>query len=319
MLSIALAYRVGESTAHTVVKETCAAIVAALSPIYLRTPTENEWKEICVGYLQNWNIPNCVGAFDGKHIHIQAPPNSGSLYYNYKKTFSILLLAACDYKYKFILIDFGSYGSESDGGVFAESNLSKSLHDNTLNLPTGTAKLPGSELQTPCFFVADDAFALTENMMKPYSKRHLSDKEKNFNYRLSRARRTIENTFGILAARWRIFRKPIAVNPCTVDSIVISAVCLHNFLISLNDEQITSKRTYCPPNFIDCEDENGNLTPGAWRSVEGSNMQAMRRRPPCRAARKAFQQRDTLAEYFLTSEGEVPWQYQYIQRGYHAD
>lgn len=51
MLSIALAYRVGESTAHTVVKETCAAIVAALSPIYLRIPTENEWKEICVGYL----------------------------------------------------------------------------------------------------------------------------------------------------------------------------------------------------------------------------------------------------------------------------
>jgi len=151
MLSVALAYRVGESTAHAVVKKTCAAIVAALSPLYLRTPNEDEWKEICAGYLQEWNFSNCVGAIDGKHIQIQAPPNSCSLYYNYKKTFNIVLLAVCDYKYKFTLIDVGSYGSESDNRIFAESNLSRSLHNNTLILPKGTAKLPGSELQTPCY------------------------------------------------------------------------------------------------------------------------------------------------------------------------
>lgn len=157
-----------------------------------------------------------------------------------------MLLAVCDYKYKFTLIDVGSYGSESDSRIFAESNLSRLLHNNTLNLSKGTAKLPGSELQTPCFFVADDAFALTENIMKPYSKRQLNDKEKIFNYRLSRARRTIENTFGILAVRWRIFRRPIAVNPVTADSIIVSAICLHNFLKSINDEQPALKRIYCP-------------------------------------------------------------------------
>lgn len=318
MLSIALAYRVGESTAHAVVKETCAAIVTALSPLYLRTPNKDEWKEICAGYLQHWNFPNCVGAIDGKHVQIQAPPNSGSLYYNYKKTFSIVLLAACDYYYKFTLVDVGAYGSESDSGVFNKSNLSAAFRDNTLNLPKGTAKLPGSELQTPCFFVADDAFALTEHMMKPYSKRHLSNKELNFNYRLSRARRTIENAFGILTARWRIFRRPIAINPCYADNIVVSALCLHNFLKIVNDEQPASKRMYCPSNFVDCEDVNGNLTPGAWRSVEKTQMQAIRKSPPCRAAQKAFQQRDALAQYFLTPEGEVPWQYEYIQRGRYA-
>lgn len=237
---------------------------------YLRTPNEDEWKEICTGYLQDWNFPNCVGAIDGKHIHIQAPPNSGSLHFNYRKTFSIVLLAACDYKYKFTLIDVGAYGSDFDSRIFNESNLLTSLRNNTLNLPKGTTKLPGSEIQTPCFFVADDAFALTEYMMKPYSKRYLNNKEKIFNYRLSRARRTIENAFGILAARWRIFRKPIAVNPCTVDSIIISTICLHNFLKSVNDKQPASKRLYCPPNFVDCEDENGNLTPGAWRSAENN-------------------------------------------------
>lgn len=167
------------------------------------------------------------------------------------------------------------------------------------------------------FFVADDAFALTESMMKPYSKRHLNEKEKIFNYRLSRARRTIENAFGILAARWRIFWRPIAVNPTTADNIIVSAIC-HNFLKSVNDEQLALKRTYCPLNFVDCEDENGNLTPGGWRLAEKSNMQTMRKGPPCRAAQKAFRQRDTLAKYFLTAEDEVPWQYEYIQRGRHT-
>lgn len=317
MLSVALAYRVGESTAHAIVKKTCAAIITALSPRFLSTPDEKEWKKMCAGYLQNWNFPNC-GAIDGKHISIQAPPNSGSLYYNYKKTFSIVLLAACDYNYKFTLIDVGSYGSECDGRVFAESNMSKLLRQNDLNLPKGNAELPGSELQMPCFFVADDAFVLTENMMKPYSKRYLNEKEKNFNYRLSRARRTIENAFGILSARWRIFRRPIAVNPTTVDNIIVSAICLHNFLKSVNDEQSVSKRMYCPPNFVDCENENGNLTLGNWRLGEKSNMQPLKKAPPCRAAQKAFRQRDTLAEYFLTAEGEVPWQYDYVQRGRHA-
>jgi len=98
----------------------------------------------------------------------------------------------------------------------------------------------------------------------------------------------------------------------------LCAICLHNFLKSINDEQPALKRLYCPPNFVDCEDENGNLTPGGWRFIEKINMQIMRKGPPCRATQKAFRQRDALAQYFLTVEGEVRWQYEYIQRGRHT-
>lgn len=46
---------------------------------------------------------------DGKHIQIQAPPKSGNLYFNYKKTFTLVLMAVCDHKYKFILVDVGAF------------------------------------------------------------------------------------------------------------------------------------------------------------------------------------------------------------------
>lgn len=95
MLSVALAYRVGESTAHMIVKETCCIIADVLIPLYMKHPTEEEWKKISMEFLELWNLPNCVGAIDGKHITIQAPPNSGSKYFNYKKTFSVVLMAAC--------------------------------------------------------------------------------------------------------------------------------------------------------------------------------------------------------------------------------
>lgn len=85
MLSIAIAYRISESTARAVIKEVCQVLAHVLFPIYLRQPNEAEWKDITTGFLEEWNFPNCAGAFDGKHVMIQALPNSGSSYYNYKK------------------------------------------------------------------------------------------------------------------------------------------------------------------------------------------------------------------------------------------
>lgn len=74
--------------------------------------------------------------------------------------------------------------------------------------------------------------------MRPYPGRTLNDQKRIFNYRLSRARRTIENTFGILAARWRILQRPIIAGPEVVKKFVVAAMCLHSFLKAKNDETI---------------------------------------------------------------------------------
>ncbi|XP_024883053.1 protein ALP1-like [Temnothorax curvispinosus] len=131
-------------------------------------------------------------------------------------------MAACDSNYKFTLIDVGTNGSISDGSIFASSEIGQAVKYETLNVPQGQIQLPGSNQSTPYFFIGDQAFPLMKNFMRPYAGRRLEEKKQIFNYRLSRARRTIENAFGILSARWRVYRRPICLDLNAVDKIVIS-------------------------------------------------------------------------------------------------
>lgn len=81
-------------------------------------------------------------------------------------------------------------------------------------------KLDGTDIIQPCTFVGDDAFALSDFMMKPYPEKGLNPTKRIFNYRLSRARRIIENVFGILVSRFRIFKRSIVADPDNVKLIV---------------------------------------------------------------------------------------------------
>ena len=128
---------------------------------------------------------------------IKPPSNSGSYYFNYKHSFSVVLLAVVDADYKFLYIDVGCNGRISDGGVFRNSTLSTALEQNTLNIPP-PKPLPGKTQPIPYMIVADDAFPLKEYIQKPYSQIGLTIEKRIFNYRLSRARRIVENAFGIL-------------------------------------------------------------------------------------------------------------------------
>ncbi|XP_008183391.1 protein ALP1-like [Acyrthosiphon pisum] len=185
--SIGFNYRLGFSTVREIVKEVCDAIWNRLGPIVMPPPTEEMWKNVAAKYKKMWHFPNCIGAIDGKHINIQCPINAGSTYYNYKGSYSVVLLALVDADYKFIAIDVGSYGRNSDGGIFSQSVIGQKLNNKTLNVPEPAPLTENGDPQ-PYVIVGDEAFPLKSYLLRPYSRNYLGDNEPNkiFNYRLSR-------------------------------------------------------------------------------------------------------------------------------------
>lgn len=173
---------------------------------------------------------------------LQAPPNSRWIYYNYKGHHSINLLGISDANYCFTIVDIGAEGRQSDGGVFSSSEIGKRFELNLFKLPNAKQiEINGPELYV---LVADKAFPLSMYTMRSYPRNGKLDiRKKVFNYRLSRARRVVENAFGLLVARWRIYRRPIIANVSNVRKIVQATVVLNNFIIK-NEEQLTESKSY---------------------------------------------------------------------------
>lgn len=192
------------------------------------------------------------------------------------------------------------------------------MEEGQLNLPQ-PKNLPGVNISTHHAFVADEALPLKLNIMRPYPQRNLGDPERIFNYRLSRARRTIENTFGILVARWRVLETNLCFSPENATLIVSALVCLHNFLMSDQLENGDPRSTmYCPPEMVDQETEDHEHVDGEWRRMNGhSQLQEIGRRGANNATREAIEQRARLRDYFLTPIGEAQasWQYTRAFRG----
>lgn len=236
--------------------------------------------------MTKWQFPNCVGSLDGKHVMLFCPNNAGTSFYNYKGRHSVVLLTLVDANYKFIAVDVGAFGRNSDGGVLAESKLGTSLANNTADIPADTPLQNDGE-PMPHVIIGDQAFPLKRYLMRPYSKEAVSNNanKKNFNYRLSRARRTVENAFGILAARWRIFHTDIEVQPEFVDNIILASCCFHNMLRDDEDDNIFLQElpNGVPDNFISFEGIRHNST------------------------RAAFDIRDKFCDYFSSENGRLPW------------
>jgi len=231
----------------------------------------------------------------------QCPDNAGSSFFNYKGSHSIVFFAICDANYNFIYVDIGSFGRGSDSTVFKNSSFGQKFIRKEMNLPNPTPiSVEGPNL--PYFLVGDEAFPLTEYMLRPYPGRNLTPEREIYNYRLSCARRTIENTFGILASQWRIFRRPIDSSVQTATKIVQAAVCLHNFLRRDNSDS-----EYITPDMID-RNLNGEFIPGSWRTLTNQwSFQDITRAGTNTSSRSAIAIRDEFCAYF-NGEGAVPWQ-----------
>ena len=217
--SLMYQFRIHRSTIAGFIPIVCYHIYHSLKEEFLSTPqSKDAWITLAGHGFERWQFPNCIGAADGKHISTKHPANSGSEFYNYKGFYSIVLLAIVNYDYEFLYVDVGCQGRISDGGVYRDSSFYSALQNNSLNLPDPAA-LPRcfdptwEYAQTlepiPYVFVADDAFPLGMHCMKPFSQSKLTDRNRVFNYRLSRMRQLSENAFGIWVSRFAYSLPPL--------------------------------------------------------------------------------------------------------------
>jgi len=219
------------NTISGIIYETCNTIWNVFGEIHMPFPTKDMFYQIAHDFEILWNFPNCIGCIDGKHIRIKCPKKTGSMFYNYKNYFSVHLQGVCDAKYKFITVDIGAYGKQSDSGVFTESNIYNYLETNSFNVPPNRP-LPNTNIPMPFVLLGDQGYPLKEYLMRPYPCTTNLDPEKEiFNYRLSRARRMIECTFGILVSKWRCLKTELQVNEDHVDTLVKCICLLHNIII----------------------------------------------------------------------------------------
>ena len=108
------------------------------------------------------------------------------------------------FHFSFLYVDVGCQGRISDGGVFRHTTLFRAVDNGYAGLPPDSP-YPYTDVDMPFAFVGDEAFPLRAYLMKPFPQRNLSHEQRVYNYRASRARRTVENAFGILANRLLMF------------------------------------------------------------------------------------------------------------------
>ncbi|XP_073431990.1 peroxisomal biogenesis factor 7 isoform X1 [Dendrobates tinctorius] len=202
LTSLHYQFRLGISTISVIVKETCLAIWDTLHQEYIPQPTKDIWLTSAELFEKLCHFPNCLGAVDGKHIRIAKPAGSCSEYFNYKKYFSIVLMAIADANSKFLSVDIGAYGRSNDSQVFKTSPMGRCLYGDTYDFPPARPLLGTTGPSMPYVCVGDEAFQWSPHLLKPYASRDLTRTKRVFNYRLTRARRVVECAFGILTAKW---------------------------------------------------------------------------------------------------------------------
>lgn len=214
-----------------------------------------------------------------------------------------------------------SAGCQSDGAVWTNSTFGLAMNADEIDFPP-PKNIPGTNVILPLTFVADEAFPLGIHIMRPYARsyRNFGDAERVFNYRLSRARRVIENTFGIMSSRWRILRRDMCCGPETAEDIVKAIACLHNFLIVSEEDLAPSERTYCSASMVDREGINGNVIEGDWRrEIYRGPITDIGRLGSNNSTVRADAQRNILKDYFCSDIGQLDWQWERALRAYNVN
>lgn len=175
-------------------------------------------------------------------------------------------------------------GRTAMGGFSLVPNW-EALAQGKLNVPSDR-KLPNTDIFMPHVIVADEAFPLKTYLMRPFPRTQLDDvKKQHYNYRHCRARRVSENAFGILSQKFRLYNRKIQLKPENADVVVLATCILHNYIITSGNIELPTSNEHLESvnNMLDLPLQGGSST------------------------QRAFQVRDTFADFFSSESGSVEW------------
>ena len=244
----------GKSTVHDILRLVCSAISANFGHL-IAWPHGRRLARVTTDFQAKQLMPNCIGAIDGSHVFIAAPPNSvvAADHRNRYKTFSILLQAVVDTKCYFTSVNISPPGSLHDSAHFKSTELYRKVeegvmggfHDNPLTWP---AALP-----FPSYIVADRGYPLLSWCITPFKMgplgTPLTNEEVWFNHKHSSTRMCVERGFGILKARFKEIGAKSALKLEFLPTVVHCCCVLHNMLLASKDRTLDQILRECelPP------------------------------------------------------------------------
>ena len=244
----------GKATVHDILRLVCSAISTNFGHL-IAWPHGRRLARVTMDFQAKQWMPNCIGAIDGSHVYIAAPPNSvvAADHRNRYKTFSILLQAVVDTKCYFTSVNTGPPGSLHDSAHFKSTELYRKVeegvmggfHDDPLTWP---AALP-----FPPYIVADRGYPLLSWCITPFKMGPmglpLTNEEVWFNRKHSSTRMCVERGFGILKARFKEIGVKSALKLEFLPTVVHACCVLHNMLLASEDRTLDQILRECelPP------------------------------------------------------------------------
>ena len=278
--SLANLFGVSRAFICVCIREVADAILRKLKPKYLTIAKGDELLRIIGRYKEKWGFPMCAGAIDGTHIPIATPLKNHATYVNRKSYHSIVMQAFIDDHYLFRDIVVGWPGSVHDARVFSNSELYTLGCSGQLFPQDLKVAILGREIHP--VILGDPAYPLLSWLMKGYPENINTPRiQRRFNYRMSRARMTVENTFGHWKGRFRRFLKRVDMDVEGVVKVVAASCVIHNICEMRNE---TFFDDWLQEGFQDHD----------VRIVDGPRVED----------EAASDVRDTLAAYFMTPEGQ---------------
>ncbi|CAH1373259.1 unnamed protein product [Tenebrio molitor] len=204
-------------------------------------------------HFQVHGFPGIIGCIDGSHIKINKPKEHPGSYINRKNFHSVLLQGVCDHRRLFTDVYAGEAGSIHDYTLYKRSDLYSGIRNRELTFHDNN------------HIVGDLAYKLETHLLVGFkNNRNITQREKNFNYILSKARVTIEIAFALLKGRFRRLKMLETVRLDFISLLIVSGCILHNICILKGDllediiniqEEFREEILNNPRNLLDVDPE----------------------------------------------------------------